>query len=259
MIWDIDPAPRTPEPLPPERKGPLWDWVIIGGLFMASTAFFLLGFIDKEGSPPQSGPDPIDNPARGRMYRRIARDLDGMLSETKVEHTESLADGLELEHALAAISTARPDLALEKELWERQDWSKVSPDWIPSPESMEYWLRLRIDQIQKIIGDDEGKAHRYGWDREWPPYEGFPTPDDYDRLTHSDLEAFELVMTYKTTQAIISDIQDRATTKDDRSKLKRLWLGYEPWIASAYDKVGIGDAYLGWNDLIRLGGRMGIE
>jgi len=226
------------------------DRVIISCVITLATALFLVGLVGpREDVRGAVSPTP--------KFASGARRIESPLSAPPSEQGGSRRRAVELGQALEAIVGRETSLA--GELWRGQDWRGVSPDWIPSARSMEYWVRLRLDQIQEIVGDDEEKAASYGWEREWPPYEGFPTPSDYARLTCNDLGAFGLVMEYKTTQALISDIQDRATTREARKKLKRLWLGYEPLIASAYDRIGDGDAFPGWNDLIRLGGRMGIE
>lgn len=141
------------------------------------------------------------------------------------------------------------------------DWGdEVDEAWLPNAASCEYWLRHRIEQVQRVIGDDAEKARKYGWEREWPPFEGFPTHEDYARVSTSRLGPYATNLAYRTRLDAADEQLDRSDlTRTSRDALKALRVAYAEGLEASWGPVVEGDPFLGWMELLRLGAAMEID
>jgi len=142
---------------------------------------------------------------------------------------------------------------------ELEDWTMVNERWVPTIDSCIYWMKHRIEQVRRIVGDDAEKAAKRGWVREWPPYEGFPTEEDYARIAGRRMTEFAQVLEFKTYRAYVDEILTATADPETRVQLGKLDQVYSKWIEAAWKQVGRDDAYLGWNDLMWMGHHMDIE
>jgi len=221
------------------------SWAVLIVSLVAAASFHLLSSTSRSLhlNIPGSASEPPGRTFKGNQT-----------SDTATARTE-LPSGLDVLHS--AHGSIQSELLRISRL---EDWSLVNDQWLPTPSGCVYWMKHRIEQIQRIVGNDQAKAILRGWKREWPPYEGFPTESDYDRVSNNKLAAFSSVLEFKTYQSYVEEALSNPTLGvSEKESLGALNKAYAQWIEDAWERVGSGDAYPGWNDLMQMGHRMQIE
>jgi len=92
-------------------------------------------------------------------------------------------------------------------------WGELEKHWQPTPESMRSWLEWRFKSIQDFVRDLErdGKdvkerlAH-YGWDKPWPPVQGFPSRAEIDAVIADRYAEFWHMLKYRRYEMAAQDI-----------------------------------------------------
>jgi len=114
--------------------------------------------------------------------------------------------------AVEARGTPEPYWAELEDALEALDLADIEREWVePTPESMRVWLEYRMEGIQRFVRDNGvERLAAYGWDREWPPVEGFLSAYDIDRLASSRLEAFSRAQRYKLFEQMVGEVHARS-------------------------------------------------